>query len=231
MKKQLCGVLAVILITALLSLTVYGLGAETSRQYEFKGFTALSVVSGMKLEVTQGEKYEVMIRSNQLELVRVEHSGELLRFYLPPFTVTTASINIFITMPELTKLDLSGGSIAHITMKVTPKNFRASLSGGSRITGTLQAKRLELDLSGGSQTSLTGKADTMVIDASGGSRIQQELFPVKEARLRLSGGCRAEVSVAEVMDIDASGGSQVYYRGNPRLGRTSFSGGAGIQSL
>jgi hypothetical protein len=131
-------------------------------------------------------------------------------------------------MPELTKLDLSGGSTANMAMNVTNKSFSATISGGSELTGSLQAQRLELELSGGSQSNLTGEADTMNIGASGGSRIQQESFRVNKAGINLSGGSQAHVYVQDMIEVDASGGSQVYYRGTPKLGRTSFSGGSGI---
>jgi hypothetical protein len=233
MKKQFWGLLAGLIVTSTLLLTVCGANAGVSRNYEKQGFTALSIASGMKLKVKQGEKYEVTVRTreSQLKLVKVEQAGQLLKFYLPPFTTTTGSIEIFITMPELTRLDLSGGSIADITMNITHKTFSANLSGGTGLTGSLQAQQLELDLSGGSRSSLTGGADTMKIGAFGGSRIQQEGFQVNKADLRLSGGSTAYVFVKEMIEVDSSGGSQVYYRGSPRLGKTSFSGGSGIRSL
>jgi hypothetical protein len=134
-------------------------------------------------------------------------------------------------MPELTELDLSGGSIAGIVMKVTDKDFEASLSGGSQLAGALETRRLELNLSGGSQSHLTGEADTLKVDASGGSQIRQQGFTVNKASFGLSGGSSAYIFVKEMIDVDASGGAQVFYHGNPRLGRTSFSGGAGIHSL
>lgn len=232
MKKRFFSLFVVLIITTLLVLPIYGAGTETSRQYQNKGFTALSIASGMNLEVKQGTQYKVVIRTeeSQLKLVKVAQVGNMLKFYLPPFSFATTPIEIFITMPELIKIDLSGGSTANITMNVIPKTFSASLSGGTELSGSLHAQRLELNLSGGSQSNLTGAADTLIIDASGSSRILQESFKVKKANISLSGGCGAEVFVIESMDVNASGGAQVYYRGNPSL-NTSFSGGAGINHL
>lgn len=232
-KKQLFGLLAVLSVTVVLALTVYGAGIEGSRDYTNQGFSALSIASGMKLEVIQGEEYEVTVhtKKSQLEMVKVKQAGEMLGFSLPPFTITTGPIKIFITMPELTKLELSGGSKADMMMDVTAQSFVAGLSGGSEMTGSLQARRLELYLSGGSRSSLSGAAETMKVYASGGSEIRQESFQVEEAGFNLSGGCRAYVFVKEMIEVNLSGGSQVYYHGRPRLGGTSFSGGSGIRSL
>lgn len=232
MKKQFYGLLTIFIIATLLVLPIYGADTEISRHYQNKGFTALSIASGMKLEVKQGTQYEVVVRTeeNQLKLVKVAQVGNMLQFYLPPFSFATAPVEIFITMPELTKIDLSGGSEARITMKILPKTFGASLSGGAELSGFLHTQRLEINLSGGSVSNLTGAADTLIIRASGGSRILQDSFKVDGARINLSGGCRAEVFVIGSMDVDASGGSQVYYHGTPKL-NTSFSGGAGIRSF
>ncbi len=232
MKKQFYGVFAVFIIAAFLVLPIYGADTEISRHYQNKGFTALSIASGMRLEVKQGTQYEIVIRTeeNQLKLVKVAQVGNMLQFYLPPFSFATAPIKISITMPELTKIDLSGGSKANVMMNVIPETFGASLSGGAELSGLLHSQRLELNLSGGSLSNLTGAADTLIIRASGGSRILQDSFRVDRASIILSGGSRAEVLVIESMDVDASGGSQVYYHGTPKL-NTSFSGGAGIRSF
>jgi hypothetical protein len=230
--KKFYHLLVVLVITALLALPIYGAGTDISRHYQNKGFQALSIASGMKLEVKQGKQYEVVVRTEerQFKLIKVAQIGNRLKFYLPPFSFATAPIEILITMPELINLDLSGGSIADIAMNVTSKTFTASLSGGTELSGLLHAQRLELELSGGSRSSLTGAADTLIIDASGGSRILQDSFKVNKAMISLSGGCRAEVFVMESMDVDASGGAQVYYHGTPKL-NTAFSGGAGVTSL
>jgi hypothetical protein len=231
MKKQFYGLFVILIITALLVLPIYGAGTAISRQYQNKGFKALSIASGMKLEVKQAAQYAVAIHTeeSQLRLVKVVQAGDMLKFYLPPFSFATAPIEIFITMPELIKIDLSGGSTANLMMNI-PKTFNASLSGGTELSGSLHAQRLRLDLSGGSQSDLTGAADMLIINASGGSRILQKSFKVNKASIGLSGGCRAEVFVTESLDVDASGGSQVYYHGTPNL-KTSFSGGAGIKQL
>lgn len=233
MRKQLSALLMALIVTLVLALTVSGANPEISRSYKNQGFTSLSVASGMKLEVKQGKKYEVTVhtKESQFKRIKVEQTGKMLEFSMLPFTTTTGSIEIFITMPELTELGLSGGSTAVVTMNVTQKTFLANLSGGSGLTGSLQARQLILNLSGGSRSSLIGETDTMKINASGGSRIQQEGFQVNEADLNLSGGSTAYIFVKESIEADASGGSQVYYNGSPRLGKTSFSGGSGIQSL
>jgi hypothetical protein len=231
MKKIFYSLFAAFIMTTLSALPIFGTGTQISRHYQNKGFTALSIASGMQLEVKQGKQYEVVVRTeeSQLKLVKVVQVGDMLKFSLPPFSFATNPIEIFITMPELTEVDLSGGSTANITMNVL-KTFIASLSGGAELSGALHTKQLELDLSGGSESSLTGAANTLKIVASGGSRILQESFKVNQAKVSLSGGCRAEVFVTESMDVDASGGAQVHYRGNPRL-NTSFSGSAGINHL
>jgi hypothetical protein len=232
MKKQLLGVILMIAAMGILAIEVSGAGGGT-RGYNNEGFTAVSVASGMKLELKQGEKYEVTVRTTArlLKLIRVDQVGKRLKFYLPPFTITNSRIEIFITMPELTEVELSGGSIVNMEMKVPDKDFEASLSGGSQLAGSLETRQLELELSGGSHSNLSGAADTLKVEASGGSQIRQEDFPVNKASFGLSGGSSAYVFVKELIDVDASGGAQVYYHGTPRLGRTNFSGGAGIHSL
>ncbi len=223
---------AVLLLILLLAVSVFATNEYVTKDYNFQGFTGVSVASGMKLDVKQGGSFEVKVQTkeNNFDRIRVEQRGNILEFSILPFSNIHERVEISVTIPVLTFIELSGGSIANIAINVPDKNFNAELSGGSSLTGNLQTQRLEIAASGGCRTEMTGRADSLKINASGGSRVKLDNFSVKVSRLDLSGGSMVDIYVTELMDINASGGSRIFYKGNPRLGKTSFSGGAGVQS-
>jgi len=177
--------------------------------------------------VTQSSTFSIEITADENihEFIEVEKSGETLsirlrgnRFY------HSVTLRAKITIPELYKIELSGGSQASITGFSSSHDFEVEMSGGSRISGDITAGDADFELSGGSQVNLEGEADDLVVDASGGSQLDLEDFPVDGAYIKLSGGGKAIVNVSGILDVDLSGGSRVLYVGEPTLGVIELSG-------
>ena len=215
-------VLAVALLIPGLSVgcagTVTGSGNLTTETFDISDFTKVEAQSGFQIEVTQSSTFsiEVTADDNVHEFIEVEKSGDTLgirlrgnRYY------RSVTIEAKITMPELYKIELSGGSQASITGFSSSHDFEADMSGGSQLSGEITAGDANFELSGGSQVTLEGEGDDLVIDASGGSQFELEDFPIDNATIHLSGGGRATVNVSSTLDVDLSGGSRVIYVGEP----------------
>ncbi len=227
MRKRVTLIVATILAVALLipglsagceGISVTGSGDLTTETFNFSDFTRVEAQSGFQIEVTQSSTFSIEITAddNIHQYIEVEKSGETLgirlrgnRFY------HSVTIEAKITMPELYKIELSGGSQASITGFSSSHDFEAEMSGGSQLSGDITSGDADFELSGGSQVNLEGEADDLVIDASGGSQLDLEDFPVDDANIHLSGGGRATVNVSGILDVDLSGGSRVIYVGEP----------------
>ena len=236
MKKLATLVVAAALAVALLipgllagceGISVTGSGNLTTETFDFSDFTRVEAQNGFQIEVTQSSTFSIEITAddNVHEFIEVEKSGETLvirlrgnRFY------RSVTLEAKITMPELYKLELSGGSQASITGFSSSHDFEVEMSGGSRISGDITAGDADFELSGGSQVNLEGTADDLIIDASGGSQLNLEAFSVDDAYIKLSGGGRATVNVSGTLDVDLSGGSRVLYVGEPTMGAIELSG-------
>jgi len=206
---------------------VTGSGDLTTETSDLSDFTRVEAYSGFQIEVTQSSTFSIEITADENihEFIEVEKSGETLsirlrgnRFY------HSVTLRAKITMPELYKIELSGGSQASITGFSSSHDFEVEMSGGSRISGDITAGDADFELSGGSQVNLEGEADDLVVDASGGSQLDLEDFPVDGAYIKLSGGGKAIVNVSGILDVDLSGGSRVLYVGEPTLGVIELSG-------
>ena len=237
MKKAIVGVLMVVLLTSGLLAgcggVVIGSRNLETQSFNYSDFTQVEAHNGFQVELTRSSVFSIVITidDNLIEYLEVDKSGDTLRIRLQQNRLyTSATLRAKITMPDLNRLDLSGGSQADVTGFTLSHDLSIELSGGSRVTGDISADEVDLKLSGGSRIDLVGSADNLVADGSGGSHFELGSFPVGNANIKISGGSRATVDVSGTLDVDLSGGSRVLYDGEPKLGNIDLSGGSTVNS-
>jgi hypothetical protein len=205
---------------------------EVTKNYDHKDFQKVSAGWGMKVAISQSNSYSIEVKADEkdFEYLKVEKEGDELKFYIDKRNYHREDeIKIKVTMPALTRIDLSGGSIGKLSMDVSSKNFDCDLSGGSILKGSLKTADINIDLSGGSQLTLEGKGSNSEINGSGGAILHLKDFTVKNADISLSGGSQVSINMNGTLNASQSGGSQITYFGKADIGSTSFSGGSGIK--
>ncbi|MFC1993354.1 head GIN domain-containing protein [Chloroflexota bacterium] len=236
MKKTLIAVLVVLLCTfgVLLgcgTIRITGSGNPITEDYNFSNFTKVEAHNGFQVELTKSSIFsiEITVDDNVIEDLEVSKSGDTLSIQLKGTRIyNSVTLRAVITMPDLYKVDLSGGSRASITGFSSSHDFSVELSGGSRVSGDITTANANFDLSGGSRVDLSGSADDLAVHGSGGSQLDLETFPVDKADINLSGGSRATVNVNGTIDLNLSGGSRVTYVGEPTMGDIDLSGDSTI---
>jgi len=226
--------LAIVLLAGCARVTITGSGVIVTREETITGFDRVDVSHGFQVDLRQGDTFSVIIRvdDNVVEHLEIAKKGDTLRIGLKrnrSYTLNNTTLEAEVTTPELTGLELSGGSHATITSFTSTADFNADLSGGSHLRGDIEAGDVTFDLSGGSHMTLSGSAQDLKLDASGGGQIDLSGFSVFDANVDLSGGARATVNPSGTLDVDASGGSHVTYVGNPTLGKIDTSGGSSVE--
>jgi len=227
--------IAVMLLVVLLVPGCFGIitgsGNLETQEFDYSDFTKVEAHNGFQLELTESSTFsiEITVDDNVKEDLEVSKSGDTLRIRLKGNRIySSVTLEAKITMPNLYRLDLSGGSQAGITGFSSSHDLSLNLSGGSGVAGDITAGDADFDLSGGSHVNLEGTADDLDVNGSGGSQLQLENFPVDNADINLSGGGSATVNVDGTLDVNLSGGSHVTYIGNPTLGDIDLSGGSTI---
>lgn len=212
---------------------ITGSGNITTEMKDFSGFTKIEAHNGFQLEVIQSSTFSIEISAddNLHDHIEIGKSGDTLKIELDGiWSCNSCTLEGKISMPDLYKLDLSGGSRADISGFSLSHDFSVELSGGSRLEGDITIANADFNLSGGSRINLEGSGDDLDIDGSGGSRLDLEFFPVENANIKLSGGGRGDINVNGILSVDLSGGSQVTYTGQPTLDDIDLSGGSTIRS-
>ena len=188
--------------------TITGSGSLASRQESFTGFTGVSISSGFRFTITQSGTYSVNVttNSNLLNDVQVTQSGNILYVSVTPFNFFGfSSLQVTITMPDISTLDLSGGSTG-------------------TVNGFNSTHGFTVDASGGSSATVYGSASSLSLDGSGGSHIDLSGFHVTDAQVNLSGGAWSTINLSGRLDANVSGGSALYYIGSPTMGNISNTG-------
>jgi hypothetical protein len=222
-------------------------GEMTSWEFDFADFTRLSISHAFIVDVQQSDEYRVNVRVDRavFEYLVVETRGDTLYIGLERGnTYLNTTQEATITLPALKELTLSGASQADVglftgassldmnlsgasraavvTDSLDEANF--TLSGGSRVAGSLGAADFTLKLSGSSSANLDGSTSQLGIDASAGSTADLRDLPCRTVSLDLSGASTAFINVSDRIDAKLSGASVVTYLGNPKLGHLDISG-------
>ena len=154
----------------LVSLT--GSGNVVTQEEAITGFDELDVSQGFQVDVSQGDTFSVIIRvdDNLVEHLQVVKEGTTLKLGLKQNRIYGSStLQAEITMPELTGLELSGGS--HVSVSGSGEDISIDASGGSGADlASFNVVNANIDASGGSQVTVN-VSGTLNVDASGGSQV------------------------------------------------------------
>jgi len=219
-------VLTLGLVTSCAVVKIEGSGNLTTKTFDFSDFTGVKAENGIRVELAKSNTFnvEIIADDNVMEYIEVTKSGNTLRIRPKANTsFRNATMTAKVTMPELHRLEMSGGSQADITGFSSSHDLSVRLSGGSLISsfitpGDITAGDTDFNLSGGSHVRLNGSADNLNVECSGGSHINLEGFSVSNADIKLTGGSHATVNVGGTLNVDISGGSEVIYIGEPTMG-------------
>ncbi|MDX5481585.1 MAG: DUF2807 domain-containing protein [Hymenobacteraceae bacterium] len=217
--------LAVFVITLLLAdlplmaQQLRGNGNVQTQERKVSNFRGINVSGGFAVEITQGntEGLRLEAEENLLDNIKAEVRNGVLHIYNDKSLTSTKGMKAYITVRELSKVDISGG--VRVTGNSTFKTnaMDIDMSGGSKITLAVDTKELRADLSGASKVELKGKAGNLVMDMSGASNVDAAELEASRVKVAASGASKVRVFAKEALDIDASGASVVYYKGSPSI--------------
>lgn len=210
---------------------IIGSGTAVSQEYDFTDFDEVSLSYAFQGTITQGDAYSIVVRidDNLIDQLLVEQDGNRVNIGLKEnMLVTRATMEVDITMPNLTWLNVSGASQAQLNGFASGDDFTGEASGASRIHGDIAAGNLDLVASGASTISLAGTAGDVRANASGASTIDLEELTAANADAEASGASTVIVNIGGQLNANASGASNIHYLGDPTLGNIEESGGSNV---
>lgn len=220
--KMLKSVFAIALIFT--TLMAFGQGKE---ERDLSSFTGVSLGISGDLYLTQGSPQKVVIQAEKnLDEIETQVRDGVLRIKTDNWTSRIKGVKIWITMPEVEALNVSGSGdiIAETPIHADEIELKVSGSGSINID-ELKGDEIGAAISGSGDLKLAGSADEMELRISGSGSVYAERLEVDECGIKISGSGSCMIDVTGELDASISGSGRVTYYGNPQIdARVSGSG-------
>lgn len=225
--------LSLLVFPFILSSCVIGVSGNGNVEEQSRNVEAFDRIeaSGMfELHLVQSEAHrlKVVADENLMDLIETYVEGGVLHIRTKESIREAKELDVYISMPELEKIDLSGAVEIDGKGVFTAKDLRIESSGAAQIDLEIEVEDLDLELSGATEIKLRGSAENVRIEASGASEMELFALRVRKMRVDLSGASELEVNVSEDLQIEASGASDIKYRGGAHVSRQNLSGAASV---
>ena len=230
MKKNLLCLLAVIG----LAMTTTGVSGQNTvkETRDVKGFTKISYGISGNLNIKIGPEFSVVLEGEKgdLEEVITDISDGRLRIRMENWHFNfNEKVNAYVTMPELTGLNVSGSGRAEIIDPIkNADDLSLNVSGsGKIITEELVVDALDCGISGSGDISVgsAGSADRGDISISGSGSYNGPDFEIDHLEISVSGSGSCLCKAGDSLTARISGSGNITYKGDPKIdARVSGSG-------
>lgn len=183
------------------------------QNFDLEGFKGIEVGGTFHVLINQGDKYDIEFmaeREKDIEDLNVRLNGSELDIdFRDRFFRNRGKVLVYITMPNLESLDISGASKMKVLGFENVSNLDVDISGASNAKLDIEAKNLKVDASGASKLEVRGRVDDVELDISGASRFNAKRAEINRARVDANGASHADFGKVEDLQSNTSGASHV----------------------
>jgi hypothetical protein len=219
------------IIAGLILLTGNSSGQSVVKETrDVSGFTGVSFGMAGNLVIKLGSSYNVVLEGDSKYIRDIEttiRNGRLVIRRDNFGMFNNERVNVYITMPEVKSLGLSGSGKATVEGTLKTDILDLSVSGSGKISvPEVVVNEMNCSISGSGDIYVegghVGKAD-LSISGSGG--YVGDNVVIKDFKAGISGSGSCSCNVSESLNASISGSGNVVYSGNPKINvRSSGSG-------
>jgi hypothetical protein len=211
----------------------HGNGNVTRQERKVSAFDALEVSGAFDVFLTQGPVQSVIIEAdeNLMKNIKTDVMGSTLKIEHKHPVHDAKSMKVFITVPELKRIEVSGAVDIETQTKFTQPELSLEISGATDAKLELALQKLNVRSSGGCDLKLSGIATLFALDASGAVDVKAYELLSESVFIEISGAGNAEVSASKEIKADVSGAADVRYKGNPAKVWSDVSGAGSIKKV
>jgi len=221
LKNLTFPLLAIIMIYALSSCDcIVGDGNVEVEDREVTGFNKISLGIHAKVILKQDSAYSMRVdaQANILELLKTEVQGNTLQInYGFNCVRDVRQVTIYLSMPELQGVDLSGSGKVICMQGFKTTNLDFDVSGSGEIMMEADATLIQSRISGSGRIDIAGKAKKHELDISGSGGIYAFNLRTNDTKVKINGSGDAKVFAIGSLYARISGSGSVYYKGEPKL--------------
>ena len=196
--------------------------SDTKETRDLKGFTKVNFGVSGNLYINFGPEFKVVLEGDRkyLDEIITEVSGNRLiikkenwRFHFDE------KVTVYITMPEIEGLGVSGSGKAEIKDAVKSIDLNLSVSGSGKLyANDISVTNLDCSISGSGDIILgSGTTTKTRVSVSGSGNFTGESVKIGTADVHISGSGNCTCNVTESLIASVSGSGNVTYEGNPRV--------------
>ncbi len=206
-------------------------GQTVKETRNLSAFNSLKLTMSADVYLSQGDKQSVQVEADKgaLEYIETETNGTTLvvrnregQWH------NLGRISIYITMPEITEIELSGSGSVESQTPIKAADLIIGLSGSGNVKlTTLHAPVITAKITGSGDIYLSGDNDQATMNATitGSGSIKADELRVANATIHITGSGSARVNVLKELESDITGSGSVLYRGNPLINAHSTGSG------
>ena len=186
------------------------------RSFDVEGFTEVAVGSGLDVEITQGDKFEVTAEGTPKALRRleidkrgdrllIERESRGLERFSPLLMAIGDEVKVWVTLPEFAAVEAAAGSDVEARGSASDA-FVAVASSGADLTLTgIDAEVVTLEASSGAGLEAEGRCDALGAEAGSGANLDARGLTCARASVRASSGADIDVTAEDVRAVASSG--------------------------
>jgi hypothetical protein len=174
-------------------------------------FNAIEVGGAFDVKLTQGtpQSVEVEAKEKFIPNIFTEVKDNTLVISSKGINNNGGPLNIYITIPELTRLEIHGAASLETTGPVKSDNLEIEASGASSAKLELDVNTLNTDVSGAADLDLSGTGVNHTTVVSGAASVNASDLKVKFTQADVSGAAEAHVNTEDMVG-NTSGAGEIY---------------------
>ncbi len=205
-----------------------GIAFSQKEERDVAEFSGISLGISADLYLSQGSPQKLVIQASEEDLAKIEtvvKDGHL-KIKTDNYMSRLKDVKIWITVPEIEALNLSGSGKIIAETPVNTNELECKVSGSGKINiDELKTDEFEAAVSGSGRITMAGTAGEAEISISGSGSVSAGGLTVDECEIRISGSGGCEIDATGELDAAISGSGRVTYYSNPQVdARVSGSG-------
>lgn len=217
-KRFLILILGLILFTS--CDCIEGEGPTVNETRNVSGFDAIELEASANVIITKSDDFEVKIKGQQniLDILRTRlRSRTLVIEFDESCVMNTRNLEIFISMPEITEIQIDGSGDIESGDAFTTDDLYLGVSGSGSIELEINATSVESEINGSGSIYLTGQTDRFSSSIRGSGDIKADQLKSDRAKVYIGGSGSTYVYAVDDLDASISGSGNVHYVGNPTI--------------
>lgn len=198
---------------------VKGSGHVVIEERSLPAFDRVIVEGSTNVIISQGEEQSVQIEADDyiIPIIETHVRGNELKIDPKRRYRTNQEVNVYITIPIISSLQISGSGNIYGETSVTGDLLELNVSGSGNIDLEMDYTRLASEINGSGNILLFGEVDDQEVYISGSGDYHTKELLSNDCYIKISGSGLGEINVSDRLDAEIRGSGDVIYYGNPQV--------------